>query len=112
MLAARLRNRANFDIDMDKEVFCGINSIVCGKNSTDCWRALMPGPIPFRQFEKLVKQQGCTVVFGKNGKHFKVCGPNGQVISSGSVTHGKNIKGNEVKNIYVRQFMDAIEELR
>jgi hypothetical protein len=63
-------------------------------------------PIPFRKFQALIRGFGCSIERTKS--EWKVVDRSGLVVSTFAVTHGKNSTSNEVKPIYVKQFLAAI----
>jgi hypothetical protein len=68
-------------------------------------------PIPYRKFIKMLKEEGCTID-DSGYPHIVEIFYNGQVISTFSVTHGRNTKGNEVKPAYVRQFAKNLKQAK
>lgn len=72
----------------------------------------MAPPIPLREFKKLVARYGCRIEQLAKSSHYKIVDEDGVVISGFPIKHGKNTKGNEVKPVYVKQFLDAINETR
>lgn len=68
----------------------------------------MPAPMPFRDFERLVKSHGCTL--DRKGSHGTVMF-HGQTVSRFAVTNGKNTKGDEIKPIYLKQFLQNMRRL-
>lgn len=68
-------------------------------------------PLEYRKFIKLIKRHGCEID-EKGFPHIVRITYNGALLSTASVTHGKNIKGNEVKPSYVRLFENAIRRIK
>ena len=64
-------------------------------------------PMPLRKFRSLVQRHGFSIEQTK--KEWKVVDSTGLIISTFAVTHGKHSKSNEVKPIYVKQFLAAIQ---
>lgn len=62
---------------------------------------MVPEPITYREFVKLVKSHGCDVF--RKGSHGKVLF-NGKFVCRFAVTHGKHTKGDMVLGCYVSQF--------
>ena len=64
------------------------------------------GPIPERDFVKLVRSHGCEIVM--NGSHGTIY-RNDNFVSGFAVSHKHGGK-REVKPVYVRQFLKAVGE--
>lgn len=67
------------------------------------------GPMPLRKFEQLVKSHGCHIE--RSSKEWVIVDSYGAKIVPFAVTHGKQRKRNEVKPIYVKQFLKAIKNI-
>jgi hypothetical protein len=67
----------------------------------------MGAPMPLHKFRKLVKSAKCTIQPTKNNE-WEIFDDQGNWVSGFSVTHGKNTKGNEVKDCYVKEFKKAM----
>jgi hypothetical protein len=63
-------------------------------------------PMSFRKFQAHVREYGCSIERTKS--EWKVLDRDGLIVSTFAVTHGKNSVSNEVKPIYIKQFMAAI----
>lgn len=66
-------------------------------------------PIPLREFESLIAEQGCTYESTSKG-HYKILDEYGCTVSTFALSHGKNTKGNEVPPIYVKNFLKAVKD--
>lgn len=64
------------------------------------------GPIPEKEFARLVRSHGCKIVM--NGSHGTIY-RNGNFVSGFVVSHKHGGK-REVKRVYVRQFLKAVGE--
>ena len=64
-------------------------------------------PIPLRKFRSLVQEHGFTIE--QTSKEWKIIDSKGLILSTFAVTHNKRSKSNEVKPIYIRQFLAAIQ---
>lgn len=64
------------------------------------------GPIPEREFAKMVKSHGCKIVM--NGTHGSIYRDD-NFVTGFAVSHKQGGK-REVKPVYVRQFLKAIRE--
>ena|GEM_PF-2838894 len=65
-------------------------------------------PLSLRRFRKLVSVYGCNVV--RTSLEWQIVDREGKYVSGFAVTHGNRTKGNEVKPVYVRQFLKRIQE--
>jgi hypothetical protein len=64
------------------------------------------GPIPEREFVRLIRSHGCNIVM--NGNHGSIY-RDGNFLTGFAVSHKHGGK-REVKPVYVRQFLKAIRE--
>ncbi len=64
-------------------------------------------PIPYRKFKGLVEAEFCTIEITKQG-HGKIWYEN-VLVSTFAKTHGKNTKRDEIKDVYVKDFMKKVQ---
>lgn len=67
----------------------------------------MVAPIPEREFIKMVTGANCTIEL--NGSHGAIYRVDGSLVSRFAVSHKHGGK-REIKQVYVRQFVQAIRE--
>ncbi len=65
-------------------------------------------PMTLKAFLKFIEENGHSATINKKG-HYKIADENGQFLSAFAVSHGKNTKGSEIKDCYIRNYKKAIE---
>jgi len=64
-------------------------------------------PVPYRKFKALIEAELCSIEMTKQG-HGKIW-YQGVLVSTFAKTHGKNTKRDEIKDVYVKDFIKKMQ---